>query len=789
MGKTVPALGPALFLLCGAWFAASSPIVAATAVVPLAALLVGVGWTWRRVPGRLVAWTAVGALLVWVRPELLEGCLERLDQSRPVTLIGATASAWKSTEFGWKSALSVHRIRQGTTVVRCHARVALTAAREAPPESASSVRVKGFLKRYEPLRNGTLRHPQRPSRGVPWRMHVKSPRFWTVTSSPIRSSAKWSPRAPPREDESGLLGPPSQVGRPPSQVSPLSLLNQLTRLGRRFRESVEESFAGVETRPGVRAARALVLGDRAALDPGFKRSLRRFGLSHLFAVSGLHVALVSLLVHWLLRGLRHRPRLVFTTVAVIAYLVLVGARPSIIRATAMSLLAFGAVCSQRPPHSQQALCLAACALVVVDPALVLNLGYQLTVSATAGILWLSPVLADRWGSLPRILRRPLAATVGAQLASLPWTASTFSLVHPLAPLLNLVAIPWMAAFALCSFVASALMKVVPESHGWVAAALDAGVMPVAWLSRLPPNRWFMLPVALSFGEGCLLAGSLVALLLLRSVVQRMIFLSVALVLLHGPSMSDVAEVIAIDVGQGDAILLHDGASAVLIDGGGWRRGDIGAAVLIPTLARLGIRRLSAAVVTHPDIDHCRGLVDLSYYLPIARIWSTSGASRSPCVRELVSRPRTRWRQLWRGQSVQVGRMTLEVLHPGAGSTDRGNDSSLVLRAVLDRRSVLLTGDIEARAENSILRRYPPEKLRSQVLKLAHHGSKTSTTDRFLEAVSPRIAVVSAGRKNLYGHPASLVLERCRRHRVAVARTDRDGLIRLPLEPHGRRQRR
>ena len=762
--------------------------------MPLAALLVGVGWTWRRVPGRLVAWAAVGALLVWVRPELLDGCLERLDQSRPVTLIGAPASAWKSTEFGWKSALSVRGIRQGTTVLRCHARVALTAAGETPPASASWVRVKGFLKRYEPLRNGTDRHPQRRSRGSPWRMHVKSSRFWSVISSPIRSSATWSPRPPPREDESILVEPPSQVGRPPGQVnrgSPLSLLrqpNQLSRLGRGFREWVEESFAGFETRPGVRAARALVLGDRAALDSGFKRSLRRFGLSHLFAVSGLHVALVSLLVHWLLRGLRHRPRLVFTTVAVIAYLVLVGARPSIIRATAMTLLAFGAVCSQRPPHSQQALCLAACGLIVIDPSLVSNLGYQLTVSATAGILWLSPVLTDRWESLPRILRRPLAATVGAQLASLPWTASTFSLVHPIAPLLNLVAIPWMAAFALCSFVASALMKFAPESRGWVAAALDAGVMPVAWLSRLPPNRWFMLPVALTFGEACLLAGSLAAFLLLRSTVQRMIVLSVAVVLLHGPSMSDVAEVIVIDVGQGDAILLHDGASAVLIDGGGWRRGDIAAAVLIPTLARLGIRSLSAAVVTHPDVDHCRGLVDLSYYLPIARIWSASGASRSPCVRELVSRPRIRWRQLWRGQSVQVGRMTLEVLHPGAGSTNRGNDSSLVLRAVLDKRSVLLTGDIEARAENTILRRYPPERLHSQVLKLAHHGSKTSTTDRFLEAVSPRIAVVSAGRNNRYGHPASMVLERCRRHRIPVARTDRDGLIRLPLEPHGRRRR-
>ncbi len=741
-----------LSLLAGAWLAAIRPAAesAGGLGVPLAALLVGVGWAWGRELGRLVAWSAVGALLVWGSPASAGDCLERLDSSRPVTLLGDQDSGWNASETGWRSTFRVRRVRQGTTVLGCAARVALSFAGTMPPTGAESVRIKGFLRKYEPLGNGTDRHPVRPSRQGPWRMHIKSTRFWTVEETGLRSSLN-----------------PSRIGR----------------WGRRLRGWVEASFTGAGSGPGVGAARALVLGDRAGLEAGFQRSLRRFGLSHLFAVSGLHVALVALLAHWLLRGLRHLPRLGLTSLAVVGYLVLVGARPSIIRATAMALLSFGAVCGQRPVHSRQALCLSAGALVFVDPSLVLNLGYQLTVSATAGILWVAPALADRWQVLPGPLRRSLAATVGAQVTSLPWTASTFSLVHPLAPALNLIAIPWMAIFALGSFVGSALLQLVPASRAFVAAAFDAGVEPVSWLSSLPPSRWIALPVALTFFEGMLLAASLLAALLSRPSVLRLLGLAVVGLLLRGPAISSVAEFIAIDVGQGDAIVLHDGESVVLVDGGGWRRGDIAASVLVPTLARLGIRGVSAAVLTHPDIDHCRGLLDLSYYLPIDRLWSGAAANGSPCARDLLARPRIRWRKLWRGESLRVGRVSLEVLHPGAGSLSRDNDSSIVMRAVLGGRSILLTGDVEAKSERSILACYPPDRLRSQILKLPHHGSKTSTTDRFLAAISPRVAVASAGRRNRYGHPSEEVLERCRRRRVQVSRTDRDGMIRLPLEPY------
>lgn len=750
--SSTPALAPVGCLLAGALIAVELPQGPDRHLIPLAVLLIALGWAWGSRAGRLVAWTAVGVVLILARPESALACLESLDPTRPVSLVGRPQADWRSSDAGWRARLAVERVRQGSSVLRCRAVVTLEAGGVAAPPTSERMRVKGYLKRSRPTRNPIGRQPLDPPWPGRYRMFLKSPRFVLV-------------------DEAGASGSGGQaVAASPAGGAA------------RLRSWVREGFAGVEDRSGVRVARALLLGEREALGGELRRSLRRSGLAHLLAVSGLHVALVGLFAHWLLRGVPRPLRSMLTALVVLCYLVLVGARPSIVRATAMFLLAYGATSSHRPPHSRQALCLAAGFLVAVDPALISDLGFRLSVSATAGILWLAPALEERWVRLPRVLCRPLAATAAAQLASIPWTVPAFSIVHPLAPVMNLLAVPWMATFAVLSLAGATVMKCLPWSRSAVATALDLAVQPLAWLELLPAGRWLTLPVACGPFGALLLAAGLMAALLARTAALRWAGAGIAALALLGPSMPSTAEMVVIDVGQGDAILLHDGRRAVLVDGGGWRSSDIAASVLVPTLARLGVRRLDAAIVTHADIDHCRGLLDLSYYVPIGRIATPPGVGGSRCVRRLVARPGARWRELWSGQTLRFGRIGLEVLHPTAGSIDRGNDSSLVLQAVLGGRSLLLTGDIEAGAERALLARRSPAGLASDVLKLAHHGSKTSTTQRFLEAVRPAVAVVSSGRGNHYGHPARLVVERCRRRGVRLLRTDRDGMIRLPLEP-------
>ena len=271
---------------------------------------------------------------------------------------------------------------------------------------------------------------------------------------------------------------------------------------------------------------------------------------------------------------------------------------------------------------------------------------------------------------------------------------------------------------------------------------------------------------------------------------------VALVLQTGANVSlpdrsrpEAPELVMFDVGQGDAILLRDGRHAALIDGGGWRHGDLGGRVLVPALAAMGIRRLTAMVLTHPDLDHCGGLVDTARYLPVEEIWMSPGWRDAPCARQLLTGPASRWRPLWKGEVVELGRWRIEVLHPSAGERRGLNDRSLALLATKGTHRVLLAGDLSATVERRLAKAWsrrhgeiPPEPL--DVLKVAHHGSKTSTHQAFLEALRPRLALISAGPQNHYGHPHPTVLKRLHSAGIRVLRTDRSGMIRVRFDAGG-----
>ena len=243
----------------------------------------------------------------------------------------------------------------------------------------------------------------------------------------------------------------------------------------------------------------------------------------------------------------------------------------------------------------------------------------------------------------------------------------------------------------------------------------------------------------------------------------------------------------LDVGQGESLLIQDGSSAVLIDGGGLGRRDMATSVLLPALAKRGVRRLSAVVLTHPDFDNCGGLLDITSYIPVDEVWIAPGSGNSSCAFELISKPWLRLRLAWEGSRIEVGRWTLTSLHPPPGSRIRGNDQSLVLVATALNRKILLTGDLEDWGERALISKFGAAGLDADILKVAHHGSNSSTSSQFLDAVSPRLALISAGVRNRYGHPSQRVLDRLRAHGIGVLRTDQLGDIDLLILPRNRLQ--
>ncbi len=677
--------------------------------VPLLVALAALGVAFGRRAGWCLAAFAIGLAVATVDAGLPEGAPAGLDRGRPVELVARVAGHWARDDEGWTAPARALHWRQGERVAAVPFDLVLHLPDdEEPPPLGATLRAKGYLRRSPGFANAARVPPG------PWRLRLKS-------------------RLLLREES------------PPGAMAALS---------GRVRQRAERAFAtaGRET-SGKALARALVLGDASAVPLAWKRGLRVAGVSHVLSVSGLHLALLAGAVFLAGAWLPRRARLALLLPALAGYLLLVGPLAPLVRSAVMALLAVAALLAERPPAPANALGWAVVLLVLQKPAVVADPSFQLTVSATAGLLLLAPLLAARWRLLPALLRVPLAASVAAQLASLPWS---LPLVHQLtlgAPLANLAAVPWTAVALVGSLLWTALALAAPALAAAALPALDLLAAPFGWPAQVRPDVWLSVPVA--------------------AVSAR-------------PSSPghDVPEMALIDVGQGDAILLRDGRRAVLVDGGGWERGDLGGRVLLPALAAEGIRRLDAVVMTHPDRDHCRGLVDIAAYLPVREVWMGEGWEAAGCAGDLLAVPGAALRLLWAGERRTVGRWRLTALHPPVGERRGDNDRSLVLLAEAEGARVLLSGDVEAWAEHGLLARHG-KHLRADVLKVAHHGSRTSSTEAFLDAVRPRLALISAGPDNPYHHPSSVVLERLAERRIPTLRTDRHGMIRVRVEGAGR----
>ncbi len=576
-----------------------------------------------------------------------------------------------------------------------------------------------------------------------------------------------------------VRGPPHSVTAPPWWQSAAGEL----RSGLRDAAGAVLSPAAAGLLPG------LTVGDRSRLSAEVDADFRASGLTHLLAVSGANLAIITGALLWLLRRMRADPRLVAAVgaVAVIGFVVLARPSPSVLRAAVMAGVVLLALGIGRARSAMPSLAVAVLVLVLADPALAVDAGFALSVTATAALVLVAPgwVEALRRRGFPAPLAEALAVASAACLVTAPLVAGLNGTVNPASVVANLLvapAVPIATVLGVAAALVSPVAPVLAQCCAWLAGPAIEWMIVVA--DRTAGLDGFTITWPSGTGGALLLAAVVVVVVVLAR-HRRVRALLVAIVL--GAALVLVPTrfvpvgwppagwaVVACDVGQGDALVLATGEPgwAVLVDVGP----DDG--LIDACLARLGVQAVALVVLTHLHADHVGGLTGALRDRPVGAVavgpgrepaWALRSAARA------ASAAAAPFAELRPGQRLTWPALVLDVLgprHPAAVVDPEDgtavNDTSVVLRATTPAGTVLLTGDVELAAQADLLT--SGVDLRADVLKLPHHGSRSSSQE-FLRAVAPRAVLVSVGAGNTYGHPNRPLLAGLERSGAAVRRTD------------------
>ncbi|ORL81899.1 ComEC/Rec2 family competence protein [Prescottella equi] len=535
----------------------------------------------------------------------------------------------------------------------------------------------------------------------------------------------------------------------------------------------------------------LVVGDTSGLAQETKDEFTAAGLTHLTAVSGANVSIVLGAVLLVVRGVGLGPRTgaLLAGIALVAFVVIARPSPSVLRAAAMGCVALLALVTGRRKQAIPALAASVVVLLALSPSLAVDFGFALSVFATAGLVVVSPALVARLRARgwPRWLAEMCAVALAAFVVTAPLVAAMSGTVSIVSIVANVLVAPAVAPITVVG-AATAVLAVV-----WLpAAALLVRVAgpPLWWLLEVADRAAAVpggnLAVRNGLGGAVIVAvGIAVAVLAARHPWSRRMLLAVAVGVaavwvptrFHQPGWPASGwALVACDVGQGDGLVLSAGGRRAVVVDAGPEPGPMDRC-----LRRLGIDEIPLLVVTHLHADHYGGLDAVLHGRSVGAV--AIGPASLPeggfrFVSAAASRADVPLVRLAAGRQLTVGAVRITVLGPllpeprtPAAAEDGANDASLVLMAETVAGRLLLTGDVEEDGQRALLRSKIP--LRADVLKVPHHGSRT-TSPEFLDAVRPRVALVSVGADNTFGHPNPGILQRLAALGAVTVRTDRDG---------------
>ncbi|GGJ83556.1 DNA internalization-related competence protein ComEC/Rec2 [Lentibacillus kapialis] len=572
------------------------------------------------------------------------------------------------------------------------------------------------------------------------------------------------------------------------ECSGSSFLNNIYQLRSDFIQFIRNEIS-----PSTAAwLNALVLGDDTQISDSTTELFRRWNLSHVLAISGLHVGLLVGLLYFLLvkMTILTKEKAQWVVISLLPlYAVIAGGEPSVIRASAMVVLFMVANKMNWKFSVTDVLSIVFITLILWDPYILYHIGFQLSFAVTLGLLLSKKWLAQSNGWFFTILKISFVS----QMIILPLQVEYFFTFQPLSILLNLVVVPYFTMFVIPLMF---LMLLTAPLSGFLILCID-------WLFIHIHDLFMMVIQAIdqtlyfpwvigSFP----LAGSLVYYALLLIFLGKMeterqnhaflygIYLTLLLtILVVRPYFSPTGTVAMLDIGQGEAIVLElpYRQGVILIDAGAEMSFEHNAIsdevfkqIIRPYLYSRGISKVDAAFISHEDIDHMGSLQYIIKSKMLNAVIVSEYYTFSDQLNAELMDSSTAIIRTSPNESLTIGDHTFHVLAPGRDKAST-NENSLVLYTTMGGKKWLFTGDIGSETERDLIEEYPA--LQADVLKVAHHGSNNSTDQQFLKRIQPAYGLISAGKNNMYGHPHKRVLDKLAQENVHVIRTDHNGAIR------------
>ncbi|MBI5418238.1 DNA internalization-related competence protein ComEC/Rec2 [Candidatus Poribacteria bacterium] len=530
----------------------------------------------------------------------------------------------------------------------------------------------------------------------------------------------------------------------------------------------------------------VLLGDTAEIPEKIVDLLQKSGLAHILSVSGLHVGILSYFIYLLLSMLpiSEHIKSILNILILFAYAILTGATPPVMRSALMVSSLHLAGIFKRNTVTGNFLLLALLITLVVSPLTIFSIGLILSYTITGCLIYFTPAIEERIQFLPRFIRLPVAATLAAALGSCPLTIYFFYIISPISIMLNILIIPLVSlimgsgiALIFGSLLFSPFAKIFAEI---LIFFITIFIKTTAFFTSLP-GAYFYLPapnffIVISFFIFIFLIFNPLNLIKKLGIIQFLMILNLLLWKEIFAFNGWMLKMNFIDVGQGDAIFTTlPGNKNLLIDGGP-RQNEVEY-----FLRHNGVWEIDTLAITHTDLDHVAGLYKILERFKVNKIYFNLPEIQKLTFDEKnfiewIKKTKIKYYPAHKNDNITVSPFVeFKVFNPAHGNIyTSSNNNSIVTRLSYKKFSIFLTGDMEKKAEKDIL--IQDSTLTSTFLKIAHHGSKSSTGEAFLAAINPEVSIISVGRDNSFGHPHHSTLENIEKIGSKIYRTDKSGMI-------------